>query len=38
MNEQFSRAPSPDLLPRFARIVGDKYAVTDPAELAPHLV
>jgi D-lactate dehydrogenase (cytochrome) len=29
---------SPELLSRFAAIVGDKYAVTDPAELAPHLV
>ena len=38
MNEPLRRAPSPDLLPQFARIVGDKYAVTDPAELAPHLV
>ena len=38
MNEQLRRAPSPDLLPRFAAIVGDKYAVTDPAALAPHLI
>jgi len=38
MNEQLSRAPSPDLLPRFAKIVGDRYAITDPADLAPHLV
>ena len=38
MNEQLTRAPSSDLLPRFAKIVGDKYAVTDPAELAPHLI
>ena len=38
MNEQLRRAPAPDLLTRFASIVGDKYAVTDPAALAPHLV
>jgi FAD/FMN-containing dehydrogenase len=38
MNEQFRRAPSPDLLPRFAAIVGEKYAVTDAATLAPYLI
>src|SRR5664280_1742394 len=38
MNEQLRRAPSPDLLARFAAIVGDKYAVTDSATLAPHLI
>ena len=38
MNEQLRRAPSPDLLPRFAAIVGDKYAITDPAALEPFLV
>ena len=38
MNEPLRRAPSPDLLPRFAKIVGDKYAVTDPAALAPYLI
>src|SRR4249919_975979 len=38
MNEQLRRAPSPDLLPRFAAIVGDKYAITDPAALAPYLI
>jgi FAD/FMN-containing dehydrogenase len=38
MNEQLRRAPSPDLLARFAAIVGEKYAVTDPATLAPHLI
>ena len=31
-------APKPDLLQRFAKIVDDKYAVTDPVALAPHLV
>jgi D-lactate dehydrogenase (cytochrome) len=38
MNEQLRRAPSPELLPRFAAIVGDKYAITDPAALEPHLI
>jgi FAD/FMN-containing dehydrogenase len=38
MNEQLRRAPSPDLLPRFAAIVGDKYAITDPASLEPFLI
>ena len=36
MNEQLRRAPSPDLLPRFAAIVGDRYAITDPAALQRH--
>ncbi len=30
--------PSPDLLPRFAAIVGDKFAITDPAQQMPYLV
>ena len=38
MNEQLRRAPAPDLLPRFAAIVGDRYAITDQTALAPHLV
>ena len=38
MNEQLRRAPSPDLLARFAAIVGEKYAVTEQAALAPHLI
>lgn len=38
MNEQLRRAPAPELLTRFAAIVGDKYAVTDEATLAPHLI
>ena len=29
---------SAELLARFAAIVGDKYAVTDPHEVAPYLV
>ncbi|MGV1790699.1 FAD-binding oxidoreductase [Rhizobium sp. A37_96] len=33
-----SSAPSSDLLARFAAIVGEKHAVRDPAEIAPHLV
>jgi FAD/FMN-containing dehydrogenase len=37
MNEQLRRAPPPDLLPRFAAIVGDRYAITDPAALEPYL-
>lgn len=31
-------APAPELMARFAAIVGDKYAITDPDALAPHLV
>ena len=38
MNPQLRRAPAPELLPRFAAIVGDRYAITDPAALEPHLV
>jgi D-lactate dehydrogenase (cytochrome) len=38
MNEQLRRAPSPDLLPRFAAIVGDKYAITDQRALEPFLI
>ena len=38
MNEQLRRAPAPELLPRFAAIVGDKYAITDPVALAPFLI
>ena len=30
--------PASSLLARFAAIVGDKYAITDPATLAPYLV
>ncbi|WP_412064631.1 FAD-binding oxidoreductase [Rhizobium sp. SYY.PMSO] len=33
-----SSAPSSDLLDRFAAIVGEKHAVRDSAEIAPHLV
>src|ERR1700748_1027507 len=28
---------SPELIARFRAIVGDKYAVTDPADIAPYL-
>jgi FAD/FMN-containing dehydrogenase len=31
------RAISPELVDRFAAIVGGRYAVTDPAEIAPYL-
>jgi FAD/FMN-containing dehydrogenase len=31
------RAPSADLLSRFAAIVGEKYAITDPQAQAPYL-
>jgi FAD/FMN-containing dehydrogenase len=31
------RPVAPDLIARFAAIVGDRYAVTDPAEIAPYL-
>ena len=33
-----SSVPSSDLLDRFAAIVGEKHAVRDPAEIAPHLI
>ncbi|MDK4705434.1 FAD-binding oxidoreductase [Rhizobium sp. CNPSo 4062] len=33
-----SSVPSSDLLDRFVAIVGEKHAVRDPAEIAPHLV
>jgi len=33
-----ARAIAPDLLARFVAIVGDRYAVTDPAEQEPYLV
>ncbi|HEY7229212.1 MAG TPA: FAD-binding oxidoreductase [Pseudolabrys sp.] len=38
MNRQFRDEPSSDLLSRFAQIVGERYAVTDPAAIEPHLV
>ena len=38
MKSASNRAPAPELLPRFAAIVGEKYAVTDPAALEPFLV
>ena len=33
-----SSVPSSDLLDRFAVIVGERHAVRDPTEIAPHLV
>ena len=38
MKSTSNRAPASELLSRFAAIVGEKYAVTDPAVLAPFLV
>src|SRR5262245_36713255 len=38
MNIQEKPALAPDLLKRFAAIVGEKYAVTDPKDQAPYLV
>lgn len=38
MNEQLRRTLSPDLLARFTGIVGEKYAVTDPAVQESYLV
>src|SRR5215471_20947261 len=41
MNTQFTRpavALSPELIARFAAIVGDKYAITDPAGQEPYLI
>jgi D-lactate dehydrogenase (cytochrome) len=31
------RPISPELIARFAAIVGDRYAVTTPSEIAPYL-
>src|SRR5438552_5955185 len=38
MSIQRAAPPNPELLARFAAIVGEKYAVTDPAAQAPYLV
>jgi FAD/FMN-containing dehydrogenase len=38
MNPPLRRAPAPELLPRFAAIVGGKYAITDPVALEPFLI
>src|SRR5262250_462149 len=41
MNTQFTRpavALSPELIGRFAAIVGEKYAITDPAGQEPYLI
>jgi FAD/FMN-containing dehydrogenase len=37
MNEQFKTPIASDLLPRFAQIVGERYAITDPAMQEPYL-
>ena len=40
MNEAIKPVPppSPDLIPRFTAIVGDKYAIRDPEKQVPYLV
>ncbi len=38
MTSASNLAPAPELLARFASIVGEKYAATDPAVLEPFLV
>ncbi|MCW5687689.1 MAG: FAD-binding oxidoreductase [Pseudolabrys sp.] len=38
MNSPLRHSPAPDVLSRFAAIVGDKYAITDANDLAPHLI
>src|SRR5260370_21399604 len=41
MNAQFMRplaTLSPELIARFAAIVGEKYAITDPADQEPYLI
>ena len=37
MNPQFKPPVSSDLLPRFAAIVGERYAISDPAMQEPYL-
>jgi FAD/FMN-containing dehydrogenase len=37
MNTHVKPSVSPELLPRFAKIVGEKYAITDPAMQEPYL-
>lgn len=38
MNSPLRHSPAPDVLSRFAAIVGDKYAITDANDLASHLI
>ena len=41
MNTHFARptvSPAAELIARFTAIVGDKYAITDPAEQEPYLI
>ena len=38
MNPRVKPPVSPDLLPRFAAIVGERYAITDPAAQEPYLI
>src|SRR6267142_66675 len=37
MNPRVKPPVSPDVLPRFAQIVGERYAITDPAMQEPYL-
>jgi FAD/FMN-containing dehydrogenase len=38
MNPRVKPLVSPDLLPRFAAIVGERYAITDPTAQEPYLI
>src|SRR6185295_17345055 len=38
MNPRVKPPVASDILPRFAAIVGERYAITDPAAQAPYLV
>src|SRR5262249_7577300 len=38
MNRPLERSVPPDTLARFAAIVGDKYALTDPRAIEPYLI
>jgi D-lactate dehydrogenase (cytochrome) len=38
MNEHFRPSVAPELLARFAAIVGERYAITDPAAQEPYLI
>src|SRR5690242_19875360 len=38
MNGPSGPTIAPDILTRFARIVGDKYALTDPAAVEPYMI
>src|SRR5260221_7692336 len=38
MNDRLGPSISSDVLTRFARIVGDRYALTDPAAIEPYMI